>query len=207
MLAGIAILAVVIGLLAFPSPGTLIYEQVLMFFGLYGYTLIALTTLTYPFLKEFVQAFGKPFLSIHHTFAVLGLVFITIHPVLFAIESASALVLLPNLYNWFYFWAFAGSPAIIVLYAALTAALLRRKALMHWKPFHLLVYVTLLFGIIHANVLGRTFYSQHNLAITAIFDGLFAVSIAGFFYKRYQNHVLKKNNQARKHAKMQNSVK
>ncbi len=205
----IAILAVTIALLAFPSPNTPIYEQVLIFFALFGFMFLSLTTLTLPFVKEFVQAFGKSFLSVHHAFAVLGLVFITVHPVLYAIESLSALVLLPQLSSFFVFWAFAGSPAIIILYTALVAALLRRKAVHHWKPFHMLVYITLLFGIIHANLLGRSFFvaggSLRNMGIVTLFDALFAVSIVGLLFKQYQSSLLRKKMQAKLRQNPQNN--
>ncbi len=81
-LVGIAGLATAIGLLAFPSPTGPAIRQVLMACALYSYMFLVLAALTLPFLKELVTAFGKPFLSIHHTFAALGLAFITLHPVL-----------------------------------------------------------------------------------------------------------------------------
>jgi hypothetical protein len=45
----------------------------------------------------------------------------------------------------------------------------------------------LLFGIVHANLLGDSF---QNLGIVIIFDALFSAAIAGFVLKRYRNHQL-----------------
>jgi hypothetical protein len=47
--------------------------------------------------------------------------------------------------------------------------------------------VVLLFGIIHAKLIGHDFI---NLAIMIIFNVLFAVSLAGFVLKRYRSYRL-----------------
>jgi predicted ferric reductase len=154
--------------------------------------------LTTPFLKELVRAIGKPFLKIHHAFAALGVVFITLHPIFFAVNSLSFSVFIPNLDNWTVFWMFAGKPAFYVFYAALLVGVLRTKAPRHWRPFHALMYIVLFFGIIHANLLGSNF---QNLGIAAIYDVLFAASMVGFAVKRYQNYKLRK---ARKEATEKN---
>jgi DMSO/TMAO reductase YedYZ heme-binding membrane subunit len=152
--------------------------------------LLVFAALTLPFLKELVRAFGKPFLSIHHTFAAVGLALITLHPVLFAVESSSAYVFVPTFSSWFLFWAFGGQVALPMLYVAFAAALLRRKAVTHWRPFHMLIYVALFFGIVHANLLGQSF--RGSIVIVAIYDVLFAASMGVFIFKRYQNYRLRK---------------
>ena len=57
------------------------FHVLVRLFGLYGYLFLAIATLTTPFLKEVTQAFGRPFLRVHHVFSVLGLILITLHPV------------------------------------------------------------------------------------------------------------------------------
>jgi len=156
-----------------------------MFFGLYGFLFLSLATLIPPFLKEITQAFGKPFLKIHHAFSILGIVFITLHPVFNAIDHLSLSVFVPRFDSWERFWMFAGRPAFIILYIALFAAVLRTKTPKYWRPFHALIYVVLLFGIVHANLLGDDF---ENLEIMIIFNALFLMSIASFALKRYRNH-------------------
>jgi hypothetical protein len=47
------------------------------------------------------------------------------------------------------------------------------------------MYIVLLFGIVHANLIGDDFA---NVGIMIIFDGLFAASIAGFAFKRFRNY-------------------
>jgi methionine sulfoxide reductase heme-binding subunit len=191
---GITLLASVIGLLAFPAPEMSLFHQVLMGFGLYGFIFLVLAGLILPFLKEFVRAFGKPFLKIHHFFALTGLVFITLHPLMYSYEQMSLLVFVPDTSNWLLFWAFAGRVAFPLLYIALAAALLRKKVPVYWRPFHLLIYLALTVAIVHANLLGRSFYFSPT--ITMIFDALYAASIFGFVIKRYQNYKLRKKQQS-----------
>ena len=188
LLAGIIVLAVAVGLLIFPG---FTGNSLLPFVGalaLYGYLFVALAALTAPFLKEFVLAIGKPFLKIHHSFAALGIIFITLHPIFYAVETGFS-VFVPNFDSWTIFWTFAGKPAFYIFYVAIVAAVLRKNAVRHWKPFHTLMYVVLFFGIVHANLLGLNF---QNMAIAAIYDSLFAASMAGLAVKRYQNYKIRK---------------
>lgn len=189
-LLGIAVLAVIIALLFLPS----VLEAdpmraAVRFFGLYGFLFLSVATLTTPFLREVTQAFGKPFLKVHHGFSILGIVFITLHPVFNAIERLSLSVFVPNFDTWNRFWMLAGRPAFIILYVAVVAAFLRAKAPKHWRVFHALMYVVLLFGIVHANLIGNDF---GNLGIMLIFNALFIASLAGFVFKRYRTYLMKR---------------
>ena len=188
-LLGIAVLAVIIAVLFLPRAieGDFTRSAV-RFFGLYGYLFLSVTVLVTPFLREVTQAFGRPFIKIHHSLAVLGVVFITLHPVFNAIESSLS-VFVPNFDSWNRFWILAGRPAFILFYIAIFAAFLRAKAPKYWRAFHALMYVVLLFGIVHANLLGHDF---QNLGIMLIFNVLFIVSLAGFAFKRYRSYQLKK---------------
>ena len=185
LLLGIIALAVIIGLLVFPSSEEDFIHLLVMFFGLYGYLFLGVATLITPFMKEITQAFGKPFIKVHHVFSILGIVFITLHPVFNAIDRLSLSVFVPRFDSWERFWMFAGRPAFIILYIALFAAVLRTKTPKYWRPFHALMYVVLLFGIVHANLIGDDF---ENLGIVIIFNALFLMSIASFALKRYRNH-------------------
>ncbi len=55
------------------------------------------------------------------------------------------------------------------------------------------MYVVLLFGIVHANLIGTDF---GNLGILLIYNGLFATSLASFALKRYRMHLMKKGNKS-----------
>jgi predicted ferric reductase len=185
-LLGIVALAVIIALLFLPSAGEEeLAHLAVRFFGLYGYLFLSVATLTTPFLKEVTQAFGKPFLKVHHVFSILGVVFITLHPVFNAIERLSLSVFVPRFDSWDLFWRLAGRPAFIILYIAVLAAILRTKTPKYWRAFHALMYVALLFGIVHANLIGDDF---QNLGIMVVFDALFLASLASFALKRYRNY-------------------
>ena len=185
-LLGTIALAVIIALLFLSSAGEEeLTRLAVRFFGLYGYLFLSVATLTTPFLKEITQAFGKPFLKVHHSFSILGIIFITLHPVFNAIERLSLSVFIPNFTSWTAFWALAGRPAFIILYVAVLAAVLRAKAPKYWRAFHALMYVVLLFGIVHANLIGDDF---ENLGVMIIFNALFLASLASFALKRYRNY-------------------
>jgi predicted ferric reductase len=185
-LLGIVALAVIIALLFLSSAGEEeLAHLAVRFFGLYGYLFLSVATLTTPFLKEVTQAFGKPFLKVHHSFSILGIIFITLHPVFNAIERLSLSVFVPRFDSWDLFWRLAGRPAFIILYVAVLAAILRMKAPKYWRAFHALMYVVLLFGIVHANLIGDDF---ENLGIMLIFNALFLASIVSFVLKRYRNY-------------------
>jgi len=189
-LLGIVVLTVIIALLFLPSSIEADPARVAVrFFGLYGFLFLSVATLTTPFLREVTQAFGKPFLKVHHAFSVLGIVFITLHPVFNAIERLSLSVFVPNFDSWDRFWLLAGRPAFIILYVAVLAALLRAKAPKYWRAFHALMYVVLLFGIVHANLIGNDF---ENLGVMFIFNALFIASLAGLAVKRYRSYQLKR---------------
>jgi predicted ferric reductase len=186
LLIGIIALAVIIALLVLPEAVAEEPIHVLVrLSGLYGYMFLGVATLITPFLKEVTQVFGKPFLRVHHAFSILGIVFITLHPVFNAVQRLSLSVFVPRFDSWETFWRLAGRPAFIILYIALLAAILRAKAPKYWRPFHALMYVVLLFGIVHANLIGDDF---ENLGIMIIFNALFLAAIASFALKRYKNH-------------------
>lgn len=190
MLLAVILVALVIAFLLFPEALAEVEEEGLphvltRVLGLYGFLFLGVATLTTPFLGEVAVAFGRSFVKIHHAFSALGIVLITLHPVLNAIDRLSLAVFVPNFDSWEQFWMLAGRPALIIIYVALAAAFLRTKIAKYWRPLHALMYVVLLFGIVHANLIGDDF---ENLGIMLIFNTLFVVSIAGFFYKRVLNY-------------------
>ncbi len=190
--AGITFILLIVAFAALVALQVLVFAEaedlahiLVRLFALYGYLFLGIAVLTTPFLKETIQAFGKPFLKIHHAFSILGLVFVTLHPVFNAVDRLSLSVFVPNFASWDIFWLLAGRPAFFILYIALLAAVLRAKAPKYWQYFHGLMYVVLLFGIVHANLIGDDF---QNPWIMVMFNALFAAAIASFAIKRYRNY-------------------
>jgi len=185
----IALIAVAIAALVLPHTLPEISEGevahvLTRIFALFGFLFLSVATIITPFLTEVAKAFGRPFLRVHHVLAAVGIALITLHPVFNAIDRLSLSVFIPVFNSWLGFWTFAGRPAFIIFYVAVVAALLRSRAPRYWRPFHALMYIVLLFGIVHANLIGE---DLQNLGIMILLNSLFVASIASFVYKRYRN--------------------
>ncbi len=198
VLAAISLLAMEIAFLflsnALPKATEVGLESILIrLLGLYGFLFLSIAALTTPFLAGITIAFGKPFKRIHHAFAAAGIVLITLHPVLNAVQRMSLEVFLPNFASWEVFWMLAGRPALYLFYIGLGAAFLRIRIPKYWRDFHALIYIVLFFGIVHGNLLGEDFA---NLGIKLTLDALFAASMIGLVYKRYRNYNIKRKYEA-----------
>jgi DMSO/TMAO reductase YedYZ heme-binding membrane subunit len=160
--------------------------------------MLAVATAITPFIKEVTVYFGQPFMRVHHALAVLGVVFATLHPVFFALQRVNILVFLPRFDSWIVFWELAGRPALYIIYIASAAALLRRMFPRYWRYFHALMYVVLIFVIVHANLIGTDF---QNLAIMVVLNALFVVAISALILKRYFNYQRRKRTRLRSKRK------
>jgi DMSO/TMAO reductase YedYZ heme-binding membrane subunit len=92
-------------------------------------------------------------------------------------------ILLPNFSSISNFFFYGGSIALITIYIAFGAVLLRRKIVVYWRYFHALMYVALFFRVVHAYLWGLDF---KNVDVKAVYDGLFAAAIVAFILKRWQ---------------------
>jgi DMSO/TMAO reductase YedYZ heme-binding membrane subunit len=136
-----------------------------------------------PFLKEITLFFKKSFSKVHHYFAAVGLLLITLHPITVFIQTLSPSVFLPNFMSLYLFFFYGGVIALILIYVGFEAVLLRRKIAHYWRPFHALMYLALFIGVVHANLRGIDFQS---LYVKVIYDGFFAAALAAFALKRWQ---------------------
>ncbi len=136
-----------------------------------------------PFLRDIRRVLGRPFLAVHHTFAAVGILLPTLHPVAVAIATADPAVFIPVFSPWTTFWTFAGRPALYILYIALAGVLLRTYIREYWRWVHGLMYVVLVLAIVHGNLIGTDF---QNPILRGVFDALFALAIATFIIKRWQ---------------------
>lgn len=176
----------IITLLKVLTPSTSLYHFFIRLFALWGYAALAIATIMTPFLKEITKIFGKPFIKIHHLCAYTGVIFITLHPVLSAIQTMDLTVFLPNFDSWIQFWTLAGRPALILLYIGLIGVLLRKK-IKSWRIIHILMYPMLLMGFIHGFLYGTDFA---NVGIMIIFSILFGLAMVSFIVKRLQRYKL-----------------
>ena len=157
--------------------------------ALNGYFALSIAAIMTPFLKEVTLFFKKSFTKVHHYFAAAGLLFITLHPIAVFAQTLDPTVFLPNFESLYLFFFFGGIIALVLIYVAFGASLLRKKIMSYWRPFHILMYVALFIGVVHANLRGANFQS---LSIQIIYDSLFAAALAAFVLKRLQFYRIKK---------------
>ncbi len=172
-----------------------LFNFLIRFAALFGFTSMFLATATTPFMVELYKIFGKSFIKIHHLFSISGLVLITVHPVAFAISVLDITVFIPVLFPWDQFWTLAGRPALIIIYIAVLAAILRKKFPDHWRLFHFLNYIALFFGYVHGILIGTDF---QNPGIFILFTAMIIVSFVTFGVKRYKIYKRKQKLKQRK---------
>jgi sulfoxide reductase heme-binding subunit YedZ len=183
LVAGIAALylAVPIAVLLH-APGDA-FSLVIRIAALLGLLSIGIAILTTPFLARIRRTFGRSFLGVHHACAAAGLVLATLHPVLYAVQAADIAVFLPDFSSAYAFFSLGGRFALILIYVALAAVLLRRAVPKYWRVVHGLMYLALALGVIHGNLIGTDFSSPF---IFAVYNSLFIVVVAAFVLKRWQ---------------------
>ena len=180
-LAAVATIASFVSILPFFIEYEEALDLLVRLLALNGFLFLSIATIMTPFLKEVTETFGMPFLRVHHVFAAVGLALVTLHPVAYAVQTLDLAVFVPRFESWYAFWFFGGRIALIVIYAAFVAALVRRNIPKHWRKLHALMYVALFFGIVHANLSGMDF---SNVWVSVVFNVLFAASVVAFVVKR-----------------------
>jgi predicted ferric reductase len=186
----IVLFAVAISLLAVNTVYRNPFNLSVRLFGINGFIALSIATIITAFLKEITIYLKKPFLKVHHYLAAAGLVLITLHPIMLAIQFLNPAVFLPNLQTLYLFLFYGGRQALIIIYIAVATVLLRRKIAAYWRWFHALMYVALFFGIIHANLSGTDFIL--NPIVMVALNILFGAAIFAFAIKRWQFYRVKK---------------
>ncbi len=165
-------------------------DLIIRFAALFGFICLFIATILTSFIPKIYKIFGKSFMKIHHIYSILGLILITIHPFAFAIDQLDITIFIPIFYPWNDFWRLAGRPALILIYVAIIAVILRKKISKIWRYLHALNYVALFFAYIHGVLIGTDFQDP---TIFIIFTVMIIISIISFFYKRYLKFKKKKN--------------
>jgi DMSO/TMAO reductase YedYZ heme-binding membrane subunit len=149
--------------------------------ALVGYQLVFLSIVSSAYTMELVRFFGRPFIRVHHIASVTGLVLITLHPILVAVNSRSAGVFLPRFDSLSVFLQLGGRPAWFLIALAVTAAFLRQKIGGKWRWLHVLNYLAFALATAHANLLGANFQALAPRVVS--WTMLFAI-LAVFVRKR-----------------------
>jgi hypothetical protein len=177
----IAALLIMSGLSVGVNPSPSPFTSGIRFAGLAGFVLLAVAALMTPWSREIYRNFGTSFGKFHHIFAISGLVLITLHPVLLAMRLMNASVFLPWFGSFQEFFVLAGRPALILIYLAVAAVLLRRCIPSYWRAVHALIWVALILAIIHGDLIGT---DMKNPSLFLIFNGLAVVAVGAFVLKR-----------------------
>jgi DMSO/TMAO reductase YedYZ heme-binding membrane subunit len=179
----VALLLIISGAAIAANPSVAPLTNGIRFAGLAGFVLLAVAAAMTPFSRDIYRTCGKSFLVFHHAFAISGLILITLHPVFLAIRVMNPAVFLPVFSPFSNFLVLAGRPSLILIYVALAGILLRRAIPAYWRVVHGLVWVALILGIIHANLIGIDFA---NPVIFVIFNGLAIFAAGALVLKRMQ---------------------
>ena len=156
--------------------------------ALNGFISLSIATIMTPFIKEISLFLKKPFIRVHHYFAAIGLVLVTLHPIILAIETLNPAVFLPNFDSTYLFLFYGGRQALLIIYVAVAAVLLRKRITGSWRLFHALMYVALFFAVVHGNLSGTDF---ENIFVALVFNALFLSAIAAFALKRWKSYRIK----------------
>lgn len=149
---GILLLIPIISIVLISSPNLEWY--LIRLAALWGFIGLCLTSLLNLNKKVLYQKFGLKFMKFHHIAAVFSISMATLHPILFAFAAGSVEVFIPVWSPWRSFWELAGRPALILIYIAFIAALFRKKSKTIWKYIHRIMYLAILFLLVHAILIG-----------------------------------------------------
>ncbi|MGV9169880.1 MAG: ferric reductase-like transmembrane domain-containing protein [Promethearchaeia archaeon] len=165
------------------NPSEEFTNSIIRLAALNGFVSLFLATALAAFTREIYQIFSRPFMAIHHVLAAIGLILITIHPVVLAITSMDASIFLPDVSSWEAFLSLGGRPALILVYVAVIAGFFRRHILNYWRIVHGLVYVALVLAYIHGIWIGT---DLANPLVAGLFTIMLVISFLVLIHKRYR---------------------
>jgi len=148
--------------------------------GLVGFASLFVSVIMSNFFEEFDKN-GKKKLISHHLFSIIGIILITLHPVIFAVYKSDIGVFLPKFDSWEVFWELAGRPSLILLYVGFVSGFLFKLYKRSWRALHMIVYIALFFGLVHGILIGTDFQNPY---ITFVFVILFLIMIYILIDKR-----------------------
>ena len=184
----VSVLYFISALIVLINPSDSILFTIIRLGGIVGLLSLGLSVIIIPYAAQLYKLFGKPFLKIHHLFAALGIILLTLHPIALLIITLNPLIFVPAIDSFISFWALAGRPALILIYIRVFAALLRNKLENSWRKIHWLLYIAYIFGYIHGILIGTDFKNPFILIMFTIFTILIAIT---FIIKRMQMRKMK----------------
>jgi DMSO/TMAO reductase YedYZ heme-binding membrane subunit len=181
VLGGIAVLYLVV-IWRVLSGGTDPWSLTIRLAALTGLLTLQLAAMMSPFLREIRKVLGSPFLAVHHRVALAGLVLITLHPVSVALRLGRADVFIPVTRSLDAFLMNGGRAALILVYVGALAAIFQGRLGKGWRPAHALLYIAIVLGTVHANLLGS---DLSDPVLFVIVNGMTLLVLTAFLAKRW----------------------
>jgi len=177
----ILVVAVVVVSLQFLQPSAQPISWVIRIAALMGYFCIFGAIVTSAYLRQMVRWFGRPFLKVHHTLSIAGLVLATVHPLAIAWQALSLRVFIPAVDSWYRFFALGGRPAWYLLGIGTLVAVLRGTIGKNWRLLHTLNYLAFWLATVHGIMIGT---SVQNWVMRLVFGAMALGVLAVFVQKR-----------------------
>ena len=184
VLAGVAVLYLLV-IWRVLAGGTDPWSVTIRLAALTGLLTLQLAAMMSPFLREIRKVLGAPFLAVHHRAALAGLILITLHPVSLALRLGRADLFIPVIRSLDAFLMNGGRAALILVYAGVLAAVFQGWLGKGWRPVHALLYIAILLGTVHANLMGS---DLSDPVLFIIVNGMTLLVVAAFLAKRWQRH-------------------
>jgi len=184
VLAGVAVLYLLV-IWRVLAGGTDPWSVTIRLAALTGLLTLQLAAMMSPFLREIRKVLGAPFLAVHHRAALAGLILITLHPVSLALRLGRADLFIPVTGSLDAFLMNGGRAALILVYAGVLAAVFQGWLGKGWRPVHALLYIAILLGTVHANLMGS---DLSDPVLFIIVNGMTLLVVAAFLAKRWQRH-------------------
>lgn len=149
--------------------------------ALLAYLCTFLASLSSMFMKEIVKRVGQPFMQVHHTWVIAGLVGMSVHALLVAWQAGSAAVFLPRFDSLETFLIYGGRPALILFVIATLTAVFRAAVGKHWKTLHWLNYLAFFLATAHAWLIGSSFMTSWPMKLLS---GAMALTLLAVFIRK-----------------------
>lgn len=149
--------------------------------GLTGIASLFIAILLSLLVRQSRKIFGVVYLKIHHLFSIIGLILISLHPVIMAIDFGTSRIFVPDFSSWNAFLINAGRPALYLIYIAAIAAILRKNIVKFWRYIHSLLYLAFILGVVHGILSGS---DLSNPFLYVLYIAMVVVVIIIFLYKR-----------------------
>ncbi|MHB0875382.1 MAG: ferric reductase-like transmembrane domain-containing protein [Anaerolineae bacterium] len=151
----VALLLAALPLIVLPAPST--RRFVLRAAPLLGYQALFLAIVLAAYPERVRGLFGSSFLGLHHALSKLGLILVSVHAVVVALDFATATVFIPRLDSLRGFVQWGGSPSWLLLFIGTATAYFPKVFRRTWRPLHYVTYIAFYLATTHGLLLGIDF--------------------------------------------------